>query len=113
MKTIRRMEELPDRPLFILPNWEKKGQYRATAWAYLNRADGGPRVEYDRQSYRLHIVHFALNQDDMRQKTGNSGNFKTQALCGSGNYHEAKSKGGVTCPKCLEIMETGKHKRYL
>ena len=112
MKAIRRMEELPIKTQFRLPNWKQSCNYRATAWAYLNRPDGGTLIESDRETYKLHIIHYKLNQDDMRQKTGRSGSFKDQALCGSGSYHEEKAKNGVTCPACLEMMRQGKHRAF-
>lgn len=36
---------------FLLPAWGKKNQYRATAWAYLNREDGGKVVYYNGVGY--------------------------------------------------------------
>ena len=53
MKTIRSMEELPAKGGFYLPEWEKSVPYRATAWAYLNREDGGPKVTSDGETYYL------------------------------------------------------------
>lgn len=36
---------------YTLPNWKQVGQYRATAWAYLNREDGGAVVILNGQRY--------------------------------------------------------------
>lgn len=35
------------------PNWDRSVSYRATAWAYLNREDGGDTVIYKGEKYRL------------------------------------------------------------
>jgi hypothetical protein len=53
MKLIKSMEELPAKVRFSLPNWDKSCGPRATAWAYLNREDGGPFVESESDKYSL------------------------------------------------------------
>lgn len=36
-----------------LPRWSRFVPYRATAWAYLNRDDGGEIVIFNGKNYRL------------------------------------------------------------
>ena len=49
---ITSMEDLPSKG-YTLPNWNQSGQYRATAWAYLNREDGGLLVYSEGTAYKL------------------------------------------------------------
>ena len=49
---IASMEDLPAKG-YTLPNWSQSGQYRATAWAYLNREDGGLLVYSEGTAYKL------------------------------------------------------------
>ena len=49
---IAKMEDLPAKG-YKLPNWNQSGQYRATAWAYLNRDDGGLLVYSEGTAYKL------------------------------------------------------------
>ena len=41
---IKCLEDLPEGKGYFLPGWHQQYQYRATAWAYLNRDDGGKSV---------------------------------------------------------------------
>lgn len=48
MKNCKTLNDLPEKALgggYYLPNWKMFVNYRATAWAYLNREDGGETVE--------------------------------------------------------------------
>lgn len=49
---IASMEDLPEKG-YTLPNWNQSGRYRATAWAYLNREDGGLLVYSEETAYKL------------------------------------------------------------
>ena len=49
---IASMQDLPEKG-YKLPNWNQEGQYRATAWAYLNREDGGLLVYSEGTAYKL------------------------------------------------------------
>jgi len=49
---IASMEDLPAKG-YTLPNWKQIGRYRATAWAYLNREDGGLLVYSEGTAYKL------------------------------------------------------------
>ena len=56
MIDVETMEALPipkKGDTYRLPSWEKDTNYRATAWAYLNREDGGLIVEMNGKTYRL------------------------------------------------------------
>lgn len=49
---VRRVEELPPSDRYVLPNWKSDANnHRATAWAYLQRADGGDEVYLDGQKF--------------------------------------------------------------
>ena len=50
---VETLEDLPTNRGFRLPNWNQDQQYRATAWAYLNREDGGLLVYSGGTAYRL------------------------------------------------------------
>ena len=51
---IKSMEDLPPAANYILPNWTPRdNHYRATAWAYLNRVDGGDTVLLNGEQYSL------------------------------------------------------------
>lgn len=45
------MAELPAVRGYDLPNWGHVFRYRATAWAYLTRSDGGPFVLLNGRKY--------------------------------------------------------------
>lgn len=51
LNVARKMEDLPESCHYELPNWQMVGRYRATAWAYLNRDDGGNVVIVNGQKW--------------------------------------------------------------
>ena len=51
--SVKNLEGLPASKGYYLPEWKQEGQYRATAWAYLNREDGGLLVYSEGTAYKL------------------------------------------------------------